>query len=226
MSLRASLAKQQRKGARFFVDLAQCFHENALIRESWEAMARDLDQQADSLQSIPARFWTGLRDAERVVAAAVNSCPTPEAPPAAGDHSLLHCFDLALQFEEPLTLTVYAPLIRRLRKESRGHALDFYVMVKAHLTRMLRLIQPFAGDPRLIQRAGGIIESFEREVQAPEAVAVAPPALKKAAQTGRKSSVRPAATGKTALTGRAEKVARRSKPLVGKINLRRGRARA
>jgi len=224
MSLKSSLARLQRRGARFYLELAEQFGGNSLIRESWQSMARDMEQQAESLQTIPTRFWLQLKDAEKTLEEAVQESQNPRSLDSSDGTSLHGCFDRTLRFEEPLTLRLYAPLIRRLRTESRGHALDFYIMVKAHIARLIRLVQPFSGDPLFTQNALRLLEAFEHEVQAPEAPA--PPSPKKsvhraaARKQTRKSDLQTNAKASRAV-GRAKKLARRAKPLVGKIEIRR-----
>jgi len=231
MSLRGPLARQQRTVAKFYRDLARCFPDNALVLESWESMAGDLEQQAESLQSIPQRFWSQLGESEQIVEKALSDSPRPNAGALSGDHSIRNSFSLALHLEEPMTLGVCAPLIRKLRLESRGHGLDYYIMVKAHLARLNRLVRQFSGDPVLIQKATSLLDGFEHEVQAPGIpVPVRPRKVPRAKPRARAASGRAGARKKatgttTALKGRAKKVASRTKRLVAKVALRTRRAR-
>jgi hypothetical protein len=223
MSLKSSLAKLQRRGARFYLELAEQFSENTLIRESWQSMARDMEQLADSLQTIPARFWVQLNDAEGVLEKTVRESPDPGCLGLEEGRSMHGCFDRMLRFEEPVTLKVYAPLIHRLRTESRGHALDFYIIVKAHIAHLIRLVQPFSGDPSFTQNAQRLLEAFEHEVQAPE-LPPSPAATKVRRAAARKSLPKTAtrsAQKASRTVERAKKLARHSKPLVGKIEIRR-----
>jgi hypothetical protein len=195
-----------------------------MIRESWQLMAQDMEQQAESLQTIPARFWVLLKDAESALEKAVRENPDPGSLESADGRSMHGCFDRMLRFEEPVTLKVCAPLIRRLRTESRGHALDFYIMVKAHIARLIRLVQPFSGDPSFTQNAQRLLEAFEHEVQAPESPLPAPPKkVRRRAAAGKPLQTKTArSTAKAPRTAeRAKKLARHPQPLVGKIEIRR-----
>ena len=64
---------------------------------------------------------------------------------------------VSLDLETPLILKFYAPLIRLLRSRETADALDFYIIVKAHVTRLMRIIQSFAGDPALIKRSSVLL---------------------------------------------------------------------
>jgi hypothetical protein len=168
MNLWGPLGRVQRSGARFYLKLAERFRENTVVRETWEAMARDLDEQAESLKGIRPAVWVALQKEEKTLLAAVEEI---EAVPRAKssnpqDWTLHTCLIRTLDFEELIALKLYAPLIYRLRSQS-GRALDFYVIVNAHLTRLARLIQPFSGDPVAIQRCADLFQRFEKEAQGP-----------------------------------------------------------
>ena len=126
-----------------------------------------MEQQAASLKSLPGSFWTttenGRGDPERRARALLGSA----ASPAMGKQGAPHCFARTLDFEEPIILRTYVPLIRLLRTEWTDHALDFYIIVKAHVARLTRIIEPLSGDPSLTQRAPNLSAEFEREVQRP-----------------------------------------------------------
>ncbi len=228
LQLRGPLLKLQRARAKFYSLLQHRFEGNQLISETWSAMARDLEAQAESLKKLPVTFWMALKKQEKELkqAAELSLAMEPDGSAA----SLRECLPRSLDLEEPVILKVYAPLIRTLRTVWSERAVDFYVMVKAHIVRIERLIQQYSGDPALGQRCALLLQTFEKEVQEPEAVEEAP---KKSAHKKAGSSKQPA---KSAPTRRAAvipkqqprhlaKLVKRSKPLVSKIEISRRRAR-
>ena len=238
MSLHGSIAKLQSGGARLYLAIAQCFEENNLIRDIWLDMARGKEQQTASLDSLPPSFWRKLGEQEEALTEAIKSC-LPLAgcsSPDAEDHGLKKCLTKTLDFEEPGILKVYAPLIRQLRTEWTDRALDLYIMIKAHVAKLLRVIQSFSGDPALLQRAGALLREFEKEVQVSDPsviVAGASPRHKVAAQRHAKETVkdsRRVAKAKPpsrsrSLIKRAKSISPRAKPLMKNVEVRR-RARA
>jgi len=233
MSLKSVLAKVQKAGAQFYLKLAEAFVENQLIRDAWVAMSQDMELQAASLEALPTRFWVAFKKDEESLVTAVRNCIALEAIDKKDDRSLHACFVRTLNLEEPLILNAYVPLIRLLRTEWSDHALDFYVMVKSHVTRTSRIIQPFSVDPVLLQRVQSLQQGFEFEVQAP-AIPVVLPARKKArkkkapvarhaaAQRPRKAIT---ATRSLSLRKRVQGLAKRSKPIVRELEIARRRAR-
>jgi hypothetical protein len=238
MSLKGAFAKVQNAGEQFYLKLAQLFEENPLIRESWAAMAQDMELQAAGLEGLPSRFWSTLKSDEEATLAAIRECPSPQTLDIKEDKSLHHCFICSLDIEEPLILRAYVPVIRLLRTEWSGHALDFYILVKSHLTRILRIIQPFSIDPVLHQRVQELQQRFEFEVQRPALVKAVPKqrdVRKKVGKISRAAAGAKSRKGKPAvrapkralpLAKRVQQIAKRSKPLVRKIEMTRRRARA
>ncbi|HYK90729.1 MAG TPA: hypothetical protein VE398_18295 [Acidobacteriota bacterium] len=231
MNLRGSIAKLQSSGARMYVEVAQYFKENNLIRDIWLEMAHDEEQQADSLKSLPPLFWNKLREREEELSQALGTHSLPAGCAPVEERNLHRCFMKTLEFEEPIILKVYAPLIRQLRTEWTDRALDFYIMVKAHVARLLRVVGSFSGDPILIQRTDALLQSFEKEVQTPESLAVpANPTQRKAATRKHAAGVHKSPSRKAQakrslpLSKRPKAIAQRSKSLVKKIGLRRRRA--
>lgn len=165
MTLLGSITKLQSQGVQLYTDVAQVFSGNSLIRETWLSMARDLEQQVDSLQSLPHSFWSQLRDEEAGLRESIQSCWTPQPVESNPDRTLRHFLVLSLDIEEPLILRVYVPLIRQLRAGWSGQELDLYIRVKAHVSRLLQVIRSYSGDPVSIQRAMSLFEAFERQVQ-------------------------------------------------------------
>ncbi len=226
MSLPGALAKLQKRGADLYLEAAQFFSENNLIRETWIEMSRDLERQAASLKSLPASFWGRLRADEATLGAALELCSAPQASPRWESRALTHCFTRTLDFEEPLILRTYVPLTRVLRTEWTDHALDFYIMVKAHVARLTRIIETFSADPSLTQRAAHLMQSFEREVQGP----ALPSHTRAESRPGVRPKVKPAhaqeqAGPRHSLTQRGKSLGKRSKPLVKKIEIPRRSAR-
>jgi len=239
MNLRASLAKVQGLGTRFYLELAKHFDQNALIRDTWVKMAEDFQDQVSSLKELRPLFWRELQTEEKTLFTVTKetddllraqlSTPPPE-------WSLQVCFTRTLGFEEPIIIKLYAPVLHRLRKAGTDHALDFYIMVNAHVTRLTRLIQFFSGDPVLIERCSALLHGFEKAAQGPppepviirktrhkKAVArhARGPSVKRAPKTlsrSRKKSARP-------LSKRSKVVSKRRKSLVKNLELRRRRVR-
>lgn len=232
MNLRGSIRDIQNNLLQLYLELENRFRENSLIRELWGAMAQDISEQVRGLNALPHLFWNQLKRE--------TDSPLPEAIGSAihqnfgdfedEDKSLKGCFTRALRLEEPMTLRIYAPLIRRLRESSAEPSLDFYIMVKAHLARLTRATQAFAGDPVLIQRANSLLESFEKEVQTPQITlkiekkraTIAHPG--KAKEAPKKTLKAPGIS--RSLTKQSGGRHRRPKPLLKKVSIARRRARS
>lgn len=203
-----------------------------MVRTLWASMGHDLQAQVESLKKLPPSFWQALKSQEKDLSrAAAMLCP--HSNEISG--SLQSCLSKTLDLEEPIILTLYAPLIRRLRSEWNEHALDFFVMVKAHISRLTQSIQMFSGDPALILRCTGLLQNFEKEVQEQPAVEDI-----KSAKRSNKASKKPVQARKKATAAKQQKIktsagknralalariAKRSKPLVQKIEISRRRAR-
>lgn len=237
MSLKSAIGKVQNSGGQFYLKLAHSFEENPLIRETWAAMAHDLEIQAASLDGLQPRFWKMLKSEEATLVGAIREGIPVRSLDKNEDRSLHNCFALTLDFEQPLILRAYVPLIRLLRTEWSNRALDFYIIVKSHVTRISRMIQPFSMDPMLLQRAQNLQESFEFEVQRPlireMAASTGARQEKKKKHTvtaaARKPSKAHAGSRKAQrarpLSERVQRLAKHSKPLVRKLELARRRAR-
>ena len=229
LRLRSPLSKQEKAIARFYLQLRQRFEGNGLVSESWAAMGGDLQAHAESLKKLPSSFWQSLKKQEKELVRATGLILPREAIKPAS--SLQACLVQMLDIEEPIVLKVYAPLIRRLRSEWTERALDFYVMVKAHIARIARIVQAFSGDPAMSQRCATLFQDFEKGVQEPVVIEIKKkgPDRKKAlaARHVRKmAAARPAKLAATRRRARVlEKLAKRAKPLVKKIEIGRRRAR-
>jgi len=233
MNLRSPVAKLQKSANRFYIQLAQRFMENPLIRDAWSVMAQDLEQQASSLKALRPSFWKELKKQEKSLQRAIAESYglLANRHDALSALPLHDCFLRTLELEEPITLEVYLPLVLELRTHWTEPALDFYILVNAHLTRIARLIQSVSGDPALIQRCGDLLQKFEKESQAPEVGPVVISATKKrhrkiarrlaAPQRKSRSVRRPLAAVKRA----AKPLTKRRKPLLKNIKIARARVR-
>ena len=230
MNLQGSITELQESIAKLYLDLEQRFRENPLIRDLWSAMAHDMTQQKHSTNALPPSFWHQLKDKQHELAGAITE--GKQASEKKGDQPLRSCFEQALAFEEATILKIYVPIIRKLRENWTEKALDFYIMVKAHLARITRVIQSFAGDPVTIQRSNLLLQRFEKEVQEPQVVIERKLPKVRAAQAAReKLPAKPQKSQKKAVArhapaiGKREKTHhKRTKPLVEKIRLSRRRA--
>jgi len=227
--LRSPLSKLEKAIARFYLQLQQRFEGNSLVSESWAEMGGDLQAHAESLKKLPSWFWLSLKKQEKELVRATRLIlPAEGIKPAS---SLQACLVQMLDIEEPMILRVYAPLIRRLRTEWTERALDFYVMVKAHIARIARVVQAYSGDPAMSQRCAILFQEFEKGVQEPAVVEIRQkkPNRKKAAAARRVRKPAAARHPKNAAARRRvralEKLTKRAKPLVKKIEIAGRRAR-
>ena len=221
MSLLGALAKIQKNGVDMYLQMSQRFGENALIRSEWVEMARDLERQTASLKSLPGAFWNSLKADQITLNAAAELCSKKDT--SCSDRSLHGCFATALDFEEPIILRTYVPLIKVLRTGSwTDRGLDFYILVKAHIARLTRFIEPFSGDPTTVQRAHNLLAQFEREVQQPS-IPTASSQVKAAAKRPKRARHAEPSKPIHARVSRT-KTATRPKRLVKKLSMPRRRA--
>jgi hypothetical protein len=229
MNLYGSITQVQNTIFQLYVRLEQRFGENKLIRELWSAMAHDVSQQISSLNELHSSFWHKLKDDQNgrwdAVCASIKDIHINHIE----DVPLRSCFEIVLRFEEPVIMKVYVPIIRSLRENWTGQALNFYIMVKAHLARVTRVTESFSGDPLTIQRANLLLQGFEKEVQ--EHQEVPPPQKKKAASipalrargiAEKHGHKKPTANRQLAKHAKAH--SGRTKPLIEKVDIRRRRA--
>jgi hypothetical protein len=178
MNLLGSIIERQNALAQIYHKLEDRFLENSMIRALWNGMAQDISKQIDSLQALPASFWMQFKkDSDRQLETSADGSNKPSIA-VTEVISLKESFNLTLLIEETLILSTYIPIIRNLRKNLTNPALDFYIMVKSHVARIVSVIESFAGDPVLIQRAHLLLQKFEKEVQ--EHAAIIKPAAKDA----------------------------------------------
>jgi hypothetical protein len=168
MNLHGSITEVLNTLVQLYLKFEKRFNENALIRDLWSGMAHDVLQQIAGLKSLPSSFWLQLNKDQNgqmetdIGSARLQITEKPE------DLSLKQCFETAIRFEEPTVLKIYIPIIRSLRKKGMNTALDFYIIVKAHLARITRVTESFSGDPIAIQRSNLLQQNFEKEVQKPQ----------------------------------------------------------
>jgi hypothetical protein len=230
MNLHGSIKDLQNKIVQLYLALEHRFSENGLIRELWSAMANDVSQQIRSLNALPPSFWTQLVKDQNLPLIAAAESASHQSIENEEDQSLGDCFSKALCLEEPAILKVYAPLIRRLRENSTAPALDFYIVVKAHIARITRVTQSFSGDPVIIQRANSLLQVFEKEVQKPRIEVPLPEKRKVLAKHSAKRKEPAQKHRKTSAKARplakpAKILHRHPKPLVKKAAVARRRAR-
>ena len=230
MNLHGSIKELQNKIVQLYLQLEHRFSENELIRELWSGMANDVSHQIRSLNALPPSFWNQLKKDQCLPLIAAAEGATRQSIENEIDQSLMGCFSRALYLEEPAILKVYAPLIRRLRENSTAPALDFYIVVKAHLARITRVTQSYSGNPAVIQRANALLQAFEKEVQEPSIIIARSETKKTLAGRPAKHKVPVQKQRKTSVQARpsakpAKILHRHSKPLAKKAGISRRRAR-
>ena len=233
MSLQGSITELQNAVLQLYHKLQQRFKENRMMNELWSAMAHDISNQISSLHALPLSFWNHLKDDFDGLNHAIASCGRSQIADKDFDDSLRNCFERSLRIEEPIILKAYVPIIRSLRENQANQSLEFYIMVKAHLARITRIIQAFAGDPLIIQRSNLLLQDFEKDVQEHQKPssrkaghAVRPRVSKSHAGKKEAKPHRSAAKRITyPLAKRSLSRAGRTKPLIDKVEIRRRRAR-
>ena len=167
MNLLAAIAEHQDSLLQLYLKLEQRFEENTTIHALWSDMAGDVSMQIQSLKSLPPSLWDQFENApDDGFVSAVKSVDFQPADVA--DISLRDCFEISLQMAEPVVLKIYARVVRLLRKNSTAPALNFYILVKSYVARLVRTAESFAGDPLLIRRAQLLRAELEKEVQEPD----------------------------------------------------------
>jgi hypothetical protein len=222
--------KLQRAAAKYYLQLQQRFAVNVLVSEIWGSMGQDLLAQAEGIKKLPSAFWLTLQEQEAELVRAAESVHTRFSAQEGGTLTarLSRTFDI----EEPIILSIYAPLIRRLRTDWTEVALDFYVLVRARIVKLARLIQTYAGDPALCQRCAVLLVNLDKEVQEPSEVAVSKKGKSSRKNAGPVKRPVKAATGRSKLAAaekpharQRDRIAKHAKPLVKKIAITRRRAR-
>jgi hypothetical protein len=228
MNLQGSIIEHQNQISQIYCKLENRFLENSIIHALWNEMAGDIAQQVNSLKVIPPSFWTQFKkdpDCHLVINPSIEN---KQSIPVSEAISLKESFSLALQIEETIILSIYVPIIRSLRKNWTNAALDFYILVKAHVARIVSVIESFAGDPLLIQSARTLLQKFEKAVQ--EHPANHKPVAPKAPITHAAPSNKPeektlkASKPSSPIKKHAKAAHNRAKPVVKKVEMTRRRA--
>jgi hypothetical protein len=230
MSLHISITEIQSSIVKLYLKLEQRFKENKLISELWCAMAHDISQQIVSLDALPKSFWNRLKSEPDGLSKSIGCRTQPQAFEKTDDLPLARCFESAILSEEATILKIYVPIIRSLRKNWTEQALDFYIMVKAHLARIKRVTEAFSGDPIVIRRSSLMLQNFEKEIQESQIEIIRQEKKPHAGKLAREKQSRKKQSQKTPkhphlLVNRSKIHPGRTKPLVEKVNLRRRRAR-
>ena len=168
MSLYGSIKEVQNTIEKFYLKLEQRFNENKLIMKLWNQMAQDVSQQIQGLHELPKSFWTRFQKDQNELMQTIKADIKPQNHEIEKDISLSECIEKAIQSEEAVILKIYVPIIRNLRKNWTGQALDFYIMVKAHTVRIKRVAEAFSGNPIVMQHSALLFQGFEKEIQEPD----------------------------------------------------------
>ena len=179
MNLLGAIVEHQNSLLRFYRKLEERFEENSIIRALWHDLADDVSLQIQSLKSLPSSLWNQFKNApdDSFESAAKKA---PSQTPNVAEISLRDGFEISLQLTEPVVLKIYARVVKLLRKNSTAPALNFYILVKSYVARLVRTTESFTGDPMLARRAQMLLQGLEKEVQEPAQEArvpafVAPP---------------------------------------------------
>jgi hypothetical protein len=230
MSLYGSITELQHTTVKFYLTLEQRFKENKLIRELWGQMAQDLSQQITSLHDLPKSFWTRFTNDEDGFPESFKSGIKHDHVESKEDRSLMNCIQSAIDAEEEIVLKVYVPIIRSLRKNWTNQALDFYILVNAHLVRIKRASEAFSGNPEIIHRSAQLFQLFEKEIQESPSAEVISKANKVSAKKpgpvkiAESPKLTKASKQGQSIVKHKEMRLARTTPLVEKADLRRRRA--
>jgi hypothetical protein len=169
MNLSGAIVEHQNSLLQLYRKLEERFEENGVIRTFWRDMTGDISLQIQSIKAFPPSLWNQLKSVPgNSFESAVKSVKEDARPPSdISSNSLRDCFEISLRLTEPVVLKIYARIIRMLRQNSTAPALNFYILVKTYVARLVRSIDSFTGDPLLIRRAQLLIVGLEKEVQEP-----------------------------------------------------------
>ena len=194
MNLLGAIVEHQNSLVQLYRKLEERFEENSVVSTFWRDMSGDVSQQIQSSKSLPSSLWNQFKNApDGGIVSVVKGVPSP--PAGVSEISLRDAFDISLQLTEPVVLKIYARIVRLMRKNSTAPALNFYILVKAYVARLVRTVESFAGDPVLIRRAQLLLLGFEKEVQEPDpeirysTPRPLPASARKAPVTGKASAV-------------------------------------
>ncbi|MFH1574168.1 MAG: hypothetical protein ABIG68_09300 [Acidobacteriota bacterium] len=235
------MIKLEKNQVKFYLKASEQFKTNPLICQKWSMLAAGLKPGGDSFRSLPKSLWNLLAEDAGSMLEAVATAGALLKDGLGPEPTLRQYLKRILEIEEPLVLSVYAPIVRTLRSNWTDRAMDFYVMTRSHITTVTRLIEPFCGEPEMMQRSSLLVHRFEEEIQRTriQERAKAERQARIARKTARRKTKRaPSATAMRrpkaqrkarpkqgrAISRRAAGVAKR-KPLVRNIKLARRRAR-
>ena len=166
MNLLNAIVGHQNSLLRLYRKLEERFEENSIIQTLWRDMSEDVSLQIQNLKSLPPSFWNKFKnDPNNNFEPSIKE--SPSASVNVSDISLRDGFEISLQMAEPVVLKIYARVVRLLREHSTAPALDFYILIKTYVARLVRTTESFSGDPLLIQRARLLVAELEKEVQEP-----------------------------------------------------------
>jgi hypothetical protein len=228
MNLQGSIVEHQNSIAQIYRKLEDRFLENSIIRALWNNMALDISKQINSLNALQPSFWNQYKkDLDNQFGPTANGS-NKQSHEINEIMSLKDCFNLTLQIEETIILTVYAPIIRNLRGNWTNTALDFYIIVKAHVSRIVGVIESFSGDSVLIQKARLLLFKFEKEVQEHSTntkLAAKKAPISHAVQDNKpKEKPQKPSAPSSSITKHAPNAHNRVKPIVKKVETARKRA--
>jgi hypothetical protein len=226
MNLQGSIIEHQNSISQVYRKIEERFLENSIIRELWNNMAMDISKQISSLKSLPPSFWNQFKKNQDSQLESLNGILGQQSPEIAGDLSLKDGLTLTLQIEETIILNIYAPIIRNLRGNWTKTALDFYIIVKAHVARIVRVIESFSGDSVLIQRAHVLFHQFEKEAQERSIIPLVKKPVVAPATQESKPKEKPQKPSKTtsSITKPTPDTHHRAKPVIKKAEPARKRA--
>ena len=166
MNLLSAIVEHQNSLLRLYRKLEERFEENSIIQTLWRDMSGDVLLQIQSLKSLPSSFWNKFKnDPDNNFEPAIKEIPSASVDVT--DISLRDSFEISLQIAEPVVLKIYARVVRLLREQSTAPALNFYILIKTYVARLVRTTESFSGDPLLIRRARLLVAELEKEVQEP-----------------------------------------------------------
>ena len=237
--IRTHILKLQKNRISFYLIAAERFKSNHLIHDKYVGLARNLETHTAALEMLQTS-WKRLQESQaKTVLEALNSALSAIPGRVPEETPLRQYLAWTLDLEEPAIMGIYAPIFRLLKANWTDRSMDVYVMVRSHLARLQQLIEPYCGDPTLSRRCGLLAQNLEHELQrslaadrqsAGEVRSKARLAAKdpdcREHVAGRHHKARKPLKPARMAANRAERLAKRTKPLVRNIKMARRRARA
>lgn len=225
MNLQGSITELQDNVLQLYARFELHYRENQIIRDLWNAMAQDVSKQKRSMNALPLSFWTELKKYGDGLPARIAESAKRKVPESDEESSLRTRLEQVLEIEEPAILNIYVPLISRLRKNWTDQALDFYIIVKAHLARIASIMEQFSGDPKTVQRAHLLLDSFEKAVQTPQEQFGEPRLISARQAKGTKQDLKSAEAGKSHPSKKTEQTRSAVPPLAKRTKAHHGRSK-